>query len=162
MKKKFSRQIVILTLGLLWAGFVQAQESTNAAGGNATGSGGTVAYSVGQVAYTTNTDNSGSTAQGVQHAFEIFIVGVKEPALNVELMAYPNPTSDNLFLQIGNFNNEKLSYQIFDTQGKLLSNGKIKFPLTQVNMNNLPSAIYFIKVVNEDNKNVQSFKIIKN
>jgi hypothetical protein len=77
-------------------------------------------------------------------------------------MAYPNPTSDNLFLQIGNFNNEKLSYQIFDTQGKLLSNGKIKFPLTQVNMNNLPSAIYFIKVVNEDNKNVQSFKIIKN
>jgi len=68
MKKVKSRFIAMLLAGLLWGGFVCAQDSTNSSGGNATGSGGTVAYSVGQVVYTTNTGTNGSLAQGVQHA----------------------------------------------------------------------------------------------
>ncbi len=55
MTKNKSRPIALLAAGLLWAGLAQAQESVNATGGDATGSGGTVAYSVGQVVYTTNT-----------------------------------------------------------------------------------------------------------
>jgi hypothetical protein len=40
------------------------------AGGEATGSGGSVSYSVGQVVYTTNTGINGSVAQGVQQPYE--------------------------------------------------------------------------------------------
>lgn len=40
---------LLLTAGLLCFGFVQAQVSSNSSGGEATGSGGTVAYSIGQV-----------------------------------------------------------------------------------------------------------------
>ena len=152
---------MLLTAGLLWAGLAQAQESANASGGDATGSGGTVAYSVGQVVYTTNTGGTGSVAQGVQHAFEIFSVGIKETAMNISLTAFPNPTTENLTLQISDFNNEKLSYQLFDMQGKQLSNGQITGPQTQINMNNLPTATYFIIVVNQENKKVKSFKIIE-
>lgn len=32
---------------------------------------------------------------------------------------------------------------------------------TQINMNSLPTATYFVNVVNQENKKVQSFKIIK-
>lgn len=69
---------------------------------------------------------------------------------------------DNLTLQISDYNNEKLSYQLFDMQGKQLSNGQIVAQQTQINMNSLPPATYFINVVNQKNKKVQSFKIIKN
>ena len=162
MTKNKSSQIVLLTTGLLWAGLAQAQESANASGGDATGSGGTVAYSIGQVVYTTNTGSNGSVAQGVQHAYEIFTVGIKETELNISLTAFPNPTTENLTLQISDFNNEKLSYQLFDMQGKQLSNGQIVAQQTEINTNSLPTATYFINVVNQENNKVQSFKIIKN
>lgn len=161
MTKNKSRPIVLLTAGLLWAGFAQAQESANASGGDATGSGGTAAYSVGQVVYTTNTGASGTVSQGVQQAYEIFTVGIKETELNISLSVFPNPTADNLTLQISDYNNEKLSYQLFDMQGKQLSNGQIVAQQTQIDMNSLPTATYFINVVNQENKKVQSFKIIK-
>jgi hypothetical protein len=162
MTKNKSRPILLLATGLLWAGLSQAQESANASGGDATGSGGTVAYSIGQVVYTTNTGNSGSIAQGVQHAHEIFTVGIEETTLNISLIAFPNPTSDNLTLQISDYNNEKLAFQLYDLQGKLLTCGQVTAQQTQINTASLPVAIYFLNVVNHENKKVQSFKIIKN
>lgn len=162
MTKNKSKPILLLTAGLLWAGIVQAQESANASGGDATGIGGTVAYSIGQVVYTTNTGNNGSVAQGVQHAYEIFTVGIMETELNISLTAFPNPTTENLTLQISDYDNEKLSYQLFDMQGKQLSNGQITAQQTEIEMKSLPSASYFFNVLNHENKKVQSFKIIKN
>ena len=161
MTKNKSRPILLLTVGLLWVGLAQAQESANASGGDATGSGGTVAYSVGQVVYTANTDATGTESQGVQHVYEIFTVGIKETGLKISLSVFPNPTTENLTLQISEDNSEKLSYQLYDLQGKQLSSGQITGQQTQINMNNLPSATYFINVVNQENKRVQSFKIIK-
>lgn len=147
---------------MLWAGLAQAQESANTSGGDASGSGGTVAYSIGQVIYTNNTGSSGSIAQGVQHAYEIFTVDFMEAELNISLTAFPNPSTDNLTLQISDYNNENLSYQLFDMQGKQLSNGQVTALQTQINMKSLPAATYFINVVNQKNKKFQSFKIIKN
>jgi hypothetical protein len=140
----------------------QAQESANAAGGDATGSGGTVAYSVGQVVYTAKSDPSGTVSQGVQQAYEILSVGINETELNISLSVFPNPTADNLTLQISDYNNEKLTYQLSDMQGKLVNNGQVTAQQTQINTSSLPSATYFINVVNQENKKVQSFKIIKN
>ena len=155
---KIKLSVLLLSIGIS----VQAQQATTTTGGDASGSGGTVAYSVGQVVYTTNTDASGTVSQGVQHAYEIFTLGIKETALNISLTAFPNPTMDNLTLHISDYNNEKLSYQLFDMQGKQLSNGQIVAQQTQINMNSLPTATYFVNVVNQENKKVQSFKIIKN
>jgi hypothetical protein len=53
---------------------IHAQEAIPAGGGNASGSGGSASYSVGQVVYTTNTGTNGSAAQGVQQPYEISVV----------------------------------------------------------------------------------------
>jgi hypothetical protein len=153
---------IALLAGLLWAGLAHAQESTNASGGDASGTGGTVAYSLGQVVYTINTGSSGTVDQGVQNAYEIFTVGIKETALNISLTAFPNPTTKNLTLQIRDYQNEKVSYQLCDMQGKLISEEQITAQQTQINMSALLTATYFINVVNQDHKKVQSFKITKN
>jgi hypothetical protein len=147
---------------LLGLGGLHAQESPTAAGGDASGSGGTAAFSVGQVVYTVNTNASGTLSQGVQQAYEIFTLSIKETELNISLKAFPNPTLDNLTLQISDYNNEKLSYQLYDIQGRLLNNGQIVAQQTNIEMTSLPTAIYFINVVNQENQKVQSFKIIKN
>ena len=162
MTKNKSKPIAKLLAGLLWVSFAQAQEAANVSGGDATGSGGTLAYSIGQVVYTTNIGNTGSVTRGVQHAYEIITVGIKEAELNISLTAFPNPTAENLTLQISDFNNQKLYYQLYDVQGKQLINEQVTAKQTQLNTSILPPATYLINVVNQENKKVQSFKIIKN
>ena len=156
--KKIKLSVLLLGIGIT----TQAQQATTASGGDASGSGGNVAYSIGQVVYTTNTSTSGTVIQGVQQPYEIFTLVIKETELNISLSVFPNPTVDNLTLQIGNYNNEKLSYQLFDMHGKLLNNGQVTAQQTKINTVSFPSATYFIHVVNQENKKIKSFKIIKN
>ena len=162
MRHKKLKLSAVLLLGLGLTG-LQAQESINATGGNASGSGGTVAYSVGQVVYTTNTGTSGSVAQGVQQPYEISTVTGLEEAKGISLSvsAYPNPTTDYLTLSIGEFEISNLSYQLYDMNGKILQSEKIADNQTNIVMSNLVSATYFVKVI-QGNKEVKTFKIIKN
>ena len=151
-------------LAFLLSFSVQAQTShqvLSATGGDASGSGGTVAYSVGQIAYTTSTGTTGSVAQGVEQAYEIYSVGIKETALNISLSVFPNPTSDFLTLKVQDYNNEALSYNLLDEQGKLVLNEQIITQDTQVAMSTLARGAYFINIV-QANKKIQTFKIIKN
>jgi len=117
--------VPILLLGLGLTG-LQAQETIPATGGNATGSGGSASYSVGQVVYTTNTGTNGSVAQGVQQPFEISVVtGIEQTkGINLSVSAYPNPATDFLMLKVENYDNGNLSYQLFDMNSKLLQNKK--------------------------------------
>lgn len=156
------KKIILFLTSIIWISFGQAQESSNASGGDASGSGGSVAYSVGQVVYTTNTNGSESVSQGVQQTYEISDVGIKETELNISLVAFPNPTAENLTIEISDYNNEKLKFQLYDMQGKLLNSGDIVAKQTQIDMLNLSRASYFVNVLNEENIKVQSFKIIKN
>lgn len=154
--------IVFLAISLIWAGSIQAQESINVSGGDATGSGGTFSYSIGQVVYLTDIGGTGSVAQGVQHAYEIFTYDIQEAIPDISLTVYPNPTLDFLILQISDYQVNKLSFQLFDINGKLLRNEQIIENKTLINMYGYPTAIYFVHVVNKENKKIQTFKIIKN
>ncbi|MCF6130266.1 T9SS type A sorting domain-containing protein [Flavobacterium sp. AS60] len=152
-----------LKLGVLLLGFslsAHAQQAATASGGNASGSGGTVAYSVGQIVYTTITGSNGSVAQGVQQAYEISIVlGLENHEVNL-IQAYPNPTIDYLTLNVGNSDLSSLNFQLYDITGKLIENKKITSSIETIRMENLPSAIYFLKVTN-NYKDIKTFKIIK-
>jgi len=139
----------------------QAQEATTASGGDASGIGGTVAYSIGQVFYSSGSSTSGSVSQGVQQAYKIYRLDIIEAKTNISLSVFPNPTNDKLNLQIQDFKNEKLTYQLIDMQGKLINHGEIFSQNTEVNTSYLPPAIYLINII-ETNTPILSFKIIKN
>jgi len=162
MKHKRLKLSAVLLLGLGLTG-LQAQTSVNTTGGNASGSGGSASYSVGQLAYTTNTGTNGSVSEGVQQPFEISVVTGLEEAkgINLSVTAYPNPTTDYLTLSIADFDASKLSYQLYDMNGKLLQNEKITGNQTSIVMSNLVPATYFVKVI-QGNKEVKTFKINKN
>jgi hypothetical protein len=161
MTKFRLKNLAIVSSGFLWAGMSQAQVSVNASGRDATGSGGSVSYSIGQVLSSTHADMIGTVGQGVQQPYEIFAVGVMETVGTLSLRVLPNPTTDQITLQINDYKNQKLSYQLFDIQGKLLISEFNAGNQTQIDMSKLPSATYFIHV-NQENKKVNSFKIIKN
>ena len=148
---------------LFSATIVYSQQSLTAAGGEATGSG-TASYSIGQVAYSNNTGSNGSVSQGVQQAYTIVdvvdLVGGLA-TINLELAAYPNPTNNALTLNIGNYNNQNLTYRLCDMQGKLLDSKKVNNRSTEIGMQDLPASTYLLNIVDQESL-IKTFRIIKN
>lgn len=156
--KKIKASVLFLILN----GAIHAQETTLSAGNDASSASGTVHYSIGQITYTTHSGINGSSAQGVQQPFEIMaIVGIELKDIQLELSAYPNPAINSLTLKVENYVQEKLTFQLTDVAGKLISSNHITSELTQIPMNELPAASYFLIVSNEDQL-IKNFKIIKN
>ncbi|MFT5252749.1 MAG: hypothetical protein ACI87N_001766 [Flavobacteriales bacterium] len=159
---KHKKTMTSLTFLLLGLGGLHAQENAVTTGGEATGTGGTASYSVGQVVYTTATGTNGSVAQGVQQAYEISTtVGINEASINLELSVYPNPTTNYLTLKVDDFELSPLNFQLIDLQGKVIENEKVSSTTTSINVKSLPNAVYFLNVT-KNNRIVKTFKVIKN
>ena len=141
------KKLLIAAL-LLGAFQAQAQEAVATSGGNPSGINGNVSYTIGQVVYTTNTGTTGSIAQGVQQPFEIQIVlGIENFNINLQMAVFPNPTTNWLQLDIKNYGFEKLNYQIFDINGKLILQSIFSAETTTISMENLSTNIYLLKVL---------------
>ena len=141
---------------------LSAQESVNATGGDASGSGGSANFSIGQVAYQTHTETNGSVTEGVQQPFEISVItGIEEAeGINISLKAYPNPTTGYLQLKVESEKLKHLSFQLYDMNGKLLQTKKITSTVSQIDMSSYVPATYFVRVITES-KLISEFKIIK-
>ena len=139
-----------------------AQQATVTSGGNASGTGGSVSYSIGQVADKTQIGITGTITQGVQQPFEIVTLsGAEFTSIKLEAMVYPNPTTTNVTLKITNFNLDQVSYLLFDMNGRVLNEGKIVSEETVIDMDRYAVPTYLLKV-NSDSKQLKTFKIIKN
>jgi len=142
---------------------LHAQESTPSSGGEAIGEGGSVSYTVGQVAYSTHTGTTGSVSEGVQQSYEIsVIIGIEESGISLNISAFPNPTTDYLILRIADDAIQETSFTmaLYDVNGRVLKQKIIVANETIIEMANFVPATYFLRVIS-DNKEVKTFKIIK-
>jgi Secretion system C-terminal sorting domain len=161
MQNKKVRLSIVLLLCIALTG-VHAQEALTTSGGNASGSGGSANYSVGQIFYTTNSGINGSVAQGVQQPFEISVVTAIEEAkeISINIMAYPNPATDYLILKIEGELQAQYIASLYDLNGKLLEYKKVEGNETTISMEKLVPATYFLKLI-QGSKEIKTFKIIK-
>jgi hypothetical protein len=139
----------------------------NASGNNATGSSGTVTYSIGQVFYTYIGASVYNVAQGIQHIQQEEINKTLITAENVvepktEIFIFPNPTTDFVTINMKGFEfeNGPQSYQLYDYQGRLLKQNTINQAETQINLDDLSSSVYLLQVY-ANNKVLKTFKILK-
>jgi len=153
--------VIILIFGLTG---LQAQETISSTGGEAAGSGGSASYTVGQIVYTSHTGTNGnSIAQGVQQPYEISVVtGIHQAeSISISIFAYPNPASNFLTLSIKDYELSNLKFELFDVNGKLLKSKNITEDKTKIAINDLPAAVYFLKIADKE-KEIKNFKIFKN
>ncbi len=140
----------------------QGQSTTSASGGNSTGSGGSVSYTVGQFVYSTNSSSSGSVAQGVQQPYEISIVTAinTNSEITLDYKVYPNPTGGIFKLVIKPFRDDNIRFSLYDLNGILLQDKKIENEEVEISLESYPASVFFLKVLKE-NMEVKVFKIIK-
>lgn len=151
---------VVLFLLLGW-GTSQGQHTVLSSGGEASGAGGTASYSIGQTAYTTNKGTNGSSAQGVQQPYEIYIAtGAEETSIHLSLSVYPNPTRDQLTLSVDAADPRDLNYVLFDLQGHRLNEGRVTQNTATLSLRELPSSTYILHVIDRQ-QTIKTFKIIK-
>ncbi len=147
---------------LLGAQAIRAQQTVLTASNDATGTTGSVSYSIGQVAYNFNTATDGFIIEGVQQPFEIqFHIGIDEVnGTTPGCTLYPNPAGSYTNLKIDRNEIKNLSYQLYNMNGFLLENMKIESPETAIRMGDLAPASYCL-TVSENDKALQTFIIIK-
>lgn len=165
MKHQKFIQIIIVACSLISFLNVEAQDVVLPAGGDILGAEGSISFSIGQIDYTTRTNNQGSVSEGIQQAFEIFLMDSTNGADkidNIQLLAavFPNPADHSLTLQIHENDYSNWNLFLYDVDGRLLFQKAIVESETNINMSMLKPAAYIIKVMNRSDQ-VKTFKIIK-
>lgn len=139
-----------------------SQSNTVSGGGNATGSNGTVSYSIGQIDYTAQSGSGGSLIQGVQQPYEIFESNsLNELGDEIVLNLGPNPTIDHLTLSTTSENQMELFYFLTDNNGKILIESTQLNNKAEISLLDYPVGMYQL-IVRNANIDLKSFKIIKN
>jgi len=161
-KSCFNDRVILLVTFIVLSINLSAQSSSNTSGGNATGSNGTVSYSVGQLTNHVYTGTTGSISEGVQQPFEISIVNGIDEAVDIQLKAvvYPNPTTDFIQLKIEKEKWIGTYYALYDQKGNMVKSDKINDKVTTIEMKSFAASVYFVKVYN-NMSTLKTFKVIK-
>ena len=161
-KKRSMKNITLIMVLFCATQLVNAQETIPVSGGEATGVGGTVSYTIGQLIYTNPTTAAGSLNQGIQQSIEFVTLSNPElTALTLKALTYPNPTTDFIILALKDANLTGLSYTMYDLLGRLVNKGTVVTFETKIGMKSLPIGVYILRV-QQNNKALKTFKIIKN
>lgn len=139
---------------------IEAQSDVVPTGGTATGDGGTVTYTIGQIAVQSYEESGVIISEGVQQPYEIQIIGIDNyPGITLNAVVFPNPTNGNVQLTI---NDEQLEggVRVFDMNGKLLFVKKIEGENTEIPMSELAAGTYFVNVMTEKQV-LKTFKVVK-
>jgi hypothetical protein len=161
MKQQRKILSIIFHLGFCVA-IVQGQQTIPATGGNASGSGGSVSYTVGQILYSTFSGTNGTVVQGVQQPYEISVVTAirNTEDINLKCFVSPNPTAGITKLVFESPDYENMRFRLYDINGVLLQDKKVESRETEISLENLSSSVYLLKVI-KNNLEVKVFKIVK-
>ncbi len=153
---------IFLIACILTCHSIIGQVSINTSGGNKTDVGGSISYSIGQISYTYAKSNDGNISQGIQQTYDKSTLSTSEISSNLSLTVFPNPTTNNLEIQVDEYEGVKLLYQLLNADGALVVSGEINSKNTKLQTMDLPSSNYFVNISNSENQIIKSFKIIKN
>jgi len=136
-----------------------SQEVIATQGNSSSNSIATLDYTIGEVVIMTGTDNQNDITQGFhQPIFEITTIANTEICCEVNI--YPNPTIDQLNIQVKEIN-QFSRFDVFDVNGKLLNTRLIDQNNMQLSFYKYATGVYFISFISTENQLIRTFKVQK-
>ncbi|MEN9440670.1 MAG: hypothetical protein RLZ33_746 [Bacteroidota bacterium] len=155
------RKNALLVFTVCTSGLLFAQSNTLPTGGDASGSGGNVSFSIGQIDYTSNSGSNGNLNQGVQQPYEFYsVIGINELEGTFSLIMGPNPTTNEVQLTVMNYANNDLVYALSDMNGKTIISRTPFSGTALLNLENCAPGMYQLFISNNENQ-VKTYKILK-
>ena len=139
-----------------------AQEAFVSSANEATGTGGSLSYSVGQLITSSQTTDNTNIDVGIQQPLQIVTLsnpGVTRVQLIVK--AYPNPSTDFVVLSLTDTDFEGIQYTVYSLNGGLIAEASISEAKTSIDLRELSVGTYVLRV-SQHQKDIKTFKIIKN
>jgi hypothetical protein len=141
-----------------------AQQGVVSLGGDIVSSNGSVAFSIGQIAFESVTGEAGSVNQGIQQPFQFEVVLSDEIDRDYFLKLYPNPSDRFLCIHLSPdesiIRSKDFFAYIYDMKGNLLISQKLNDVVNTILINELPQAVYFVQVW-QANSFIQSISFSK-
>ena len=79
---------------------------------------------------------------------------------NFDILIFPNPVSEVLNIEfLGNIDDSKIEYEVFNINGQLIENKYIKSNATEIYFANLQTGVYFVRLKIDDK--YKEYKILK-
>ena len=149
----------ILLFMFSFVGFqLMAQSSTVCSGGEGSGPGGSVSFSIGQLVVESTIDSEGSISPGVQQTYESASVYVNESLFDNTLVLYPNPTTQFIEMDFGKIFTGQV--MIFDAAGNVILNQNVNTIECRIDAAGWSSGLYMVHVV-KDNESVAVHSVLK-
>lgn len=139
-----------------------SQERLLASGGDIAGGNGSVGYSVGQILQNVAGGTGGSVFQGIQFFFPTATLSVFDLETNMELKAYPNPTSSVFNINLQENTAKDMTYELYNLLGQSVLKGSIVGTTTVIEVSHLPNAVYLLRIKDPNNRIIKTLKLIKN
>lgn len=150
--------ILLCNLSVLSNSFAQQAISSLYATGN------NCEYILGEPISSTIGANATLTQGFLQGIIEVVPSGIESTIINNSNWGlYPNPIKTQLNIAYkGNDDITNVTFDIFNTAGKLIYHIKINQPLQTLDLSHIPSGLYFVRISSCDNNNtLYESKIIK-
>lgn len=141
---------------------IKTSEVIASAGDCFKGSHVTLSWTLGENTIETFFNNNLKLTQGFQQPVYL-ITSVDELAVNYQINIYPNPAREFIFIEIVNLiiGINQLKYDLHDINGKLIETKIISGTKQEVNLQNLSSNLYILRIYNDNGEFVKTYKIEK-
>ena len=136
-----------------------AQKVTSAAGGTKSIPEYKVGWTLGEPIIETGSAGNYVLTQGF-HQPKLTVTSTEIFADDFNVKVYPNPTQQFISIQSDKLLENK-EYALFSLSGAKLMEGEIRDRTTKLNLENKASGSYFLKLSGENNRPLQTFKIVK-
>lgn len=160
--------IILFTIGLPFMGMGQSLERDVIAtsGGFESSANMSLSYTVGEAVVETYSQSSLILTQGFQQPLPQSSSGIERPEPKLSVSAYPNPTTDQVILEMEAPKKQTLSIRVLNFQGKVLEtpferqvfNGKTRF---QVNMAGYGPGTYILRLTNNQGERIHTVEVQK-
>lgn len=152
------KYILLLSLGLV-SMLSNAQETFVSSAASATGTGGHVSHSVGQLFTSSQVTSNVRIDVGIQIPLQILTLNHPE-LKSIQLTAFPNPSTDFVVLSLTAIEFEKMHYTIHSLKGEIIKKASLTAASTVIDIRSLSDGTYIVRVT-QDHQELKTFKIIK-
>ncbi len=156
---KINRNILLIVLILGSINSI-AQQAIISSGNVHQNTSGSISWSLGETVTQTFSAGDYTLTQGFQQG-DLSVTAIYEKTgIGVNISAYPNPTSSELFVEFESAASGKYSYRLIDEKGNLLEKGKIINTKQRIAFENRHAGLYLLQI-HEKSMHVKTFKIFK-
>jgi len=119
----------------------------------------TIDFTIGEIITQTYQGNTINATQGF-HQPNLTVTAIYYPDPIYDIRLFPNPTEDFVILEFPKLDQD-YSIELYDTGGQLILQDRVHQKETYIDMSNLATAVYFLRVNGSNKKKIKIYKIVK-